>query len=47
MIAKGHGVSLRGDKNVLKLVWGFPGGPMAKIPCSESRGPGFKPWSGN
>ena len=27
--------------------WDFPGGPMAKIPCSQCRGPGFNPWSGN
>ena len=25
----------------------FPGGPVAKIPCSQCRGPGFYPWSGN
>ena len=25
----------------------FPGGPVAKILCSHSRGPGFDPWSGN
>ena len=24
-----------------------PGGPVAKTPCSQSRGPGFNPWSGN
>ena len=28
--------------------WGdFPGGPVAKTPCSQYRGPGFNPWSGN
>ena len=25
----------------------FPGVPVAKIPCSQCRGPGFYPWSGN
>ena len=25
----------------------FPGGPVAKTPCSRCRGPGFDPWSGN
>ena len=25
----------------------FPGGPAAKIPCSQCRGPGFNPWSGS
>ena len=25
----------------------FPDGPVAKTPCSQCRGPGFNPWSGN
>ena len=25
----------------------FPGGPVAKTPCSWCRGPGFDPWSGS
>ena len=25
----------------------FPGGPVAKSPCSQNRDPGFDPWSGN
>ena len=25
----------------------FPGGPVAKTSCSQGRGPGFDPWSGN
>ena len=25
----------------------FPGGPMAKTLCSQCRGPGLNPWSGN
>ena len=25
----------------------FPRGPLAKTLCSQSRGPGFDPWSGN
>ena len=24
----------------------FPGGPVAKTPCSQCRGPGLDPWSG-
>ena len=24
----------------------FPGGPVAKTPCSQCRGPGFDLWSG-
>ena len=27
--------------------WDFPGGPGAKTPCSQCRGPGFDFWSGN
>ena len=26
--------------------WHFPGGPIAKTPCSQCRGPGFDPYSG-
>ena len=25
----------------------FPGGPAVKTLCSQCRGPGFDPWSGN
>ena len=25
----------------------FPGGAVVKTPCSQYRGPGFDPWSGN
>ena len=25
----------------------FPGGPVAKTPSSQCKGPGFDPWSGN
>ena len=25
----------------------FPGGPMTEILCSQFRGPGLNPWSGN
>ena len=25
----------------------FPGGTADKTPCSQCRGPGFNPWSGN
>ena len=27
--------------------WNFPGGPAAKIPRPQCRGPRFDPWSGN
>ena len=30
-----------------KPFWDFPGGTVAKTPCSQCRGPGFNPWSGN
>ena len=34
--------------NLRKKVTGdFPGGPGAKTPCSQCRGPGFDPWLGN
>ena len=26
---------------------GFLGGPLAKTPCSQCKGLGFDPWSGN
>ena len=26
------------------LIWGFPGGPVVKIPCFQSKGNGFSPW---
>ena len=32
------------ERNELKE---FPGGPGAETPCSQCRGPGFNPWSGN
>ena len=32
----------------IKLAFGdFPGGPVAKTPHSQFRGPRFNPWSGN
>ena len=31
----------------LKVKRDFPGGPVAEILCSQCRGPGFRPWSGN
>ena len=27
--------------------WEFPGGPGTKTLCSQCRGPGVSPWSGN
>ena len=37
------------EKNEQKKVHNedFPGGPVAKILCSQYRGPGFAIWSGN
>ena len=33
--------------NAVKIRSGdFPGGPVAKTPCSQCWGPGFSPWSG-
>ena len=32
---------------VFKIARNFPGGPVAKTPCSQYRGLGFGPWSGN
>ena len=35
----------------IRLKWrsrkDFPGGPVAKTPCSQCREPRFNPWSGN
>jgi hypothetical protein len=37
-----------GGASVKELTcWDFPGGPGAKTPCSQCRGPGFDFWSGN
>ena len=40
---KGSGVVLSSVRSFRD----FPGGPMAKTPCSQCRGPGFSPWLGN
>ena len=50
-----HGLSKRhealflstGLKFKKKLRGDFPGGPVAKTPCSQCRGHGFDPWAGN
>ena len=34
-------------KKLSKKIRDFPGGPVAKTPCSQCRGPRFDPWSGN
>ena len=34
-------------KTLIKKILDFPGGPAAKTPHSQCRGPGFDPWSGN
>ena len=31
----------------IKMARDFPGGAVGKTPCSQCRGPGFDPWSGN
>ena len=38
---------LLGHRAKLIFSWDFPGGPVAKTPCPQCRGPGFNPWSGN
>ena len=35
------------DKPSSELLGDFPGGPVAKTPHSQYRGPGFDPWSRN
>jgi len=30
-----------------KNLWGFPGGPVARAPCSQCRGLNIDPWAGN
>ena len=32
---------------LLKKPRDFPAGTVVKTPCSQCRGPGFDPWSGN
>ena len=32
---------------VKSLSGDFPGGPVVKTPCAQSRGPRFDPWSEN
>ena len=36
-------------KLLLKTIsfWDFPGGPVAKTPCSQCKGARFDTWSGN
>ena len=31
----------------LNSFWNFPGGPVAKAPSSQHKGPRFSPWSVN
>ena len=33
--------------SIKKKYGDFPGGPVAKVPSSQCRGPRFNPWSGN
>ena len=49
-------VYLGGRNTILALIYlffkkyslgDFPGGTVAKTPCSQCRGPGFDPWPGN
>ena len=48
---KSRGSSIYVRTRIIKVLekkyWDFPGGPVAKTPHSQSRGPGFHPWSGN
>ena len=34
-------------KRIIKVKRDLLGGPVAKIPCFQCRGPRFNPWSGN
>ena len=34
-------------KHIKNKMGDFPGGPVAKTPRSQCRGPGFAAWSGN
>ena len=36
-----------GASKYIKQYWDFPGGPVVKTLCSQCRGHGFDPWSGN
>ena len=51
LVVSSHGEKREQTRFVLFLSehssWDFPGGPVAKTPCSQCRGPGFDPWSGN
>ena len=33
--------------SIFTITRDFPGGPVAKTPWSQSKGPEFNPWSGN
>ena len=47
------GINKQGDEGFKSvslfnmISWDFPGGPVVKTLCSQCRGPGFDPWSGN
>ena len=41
-----------GERDLIRFVYlkehtDFPGAPVAKMPCSQCRGPKFNPWIGN
>ena len=36
-----------GRQELISAMENLPGGPVVKIPCSQFRGCGFAPWSGN
>ena len=40
-------VMMQNNKQKLQAIWDFPGGSVDKTLCSQCRGPGFDPWSGN
>ena len=44
---KGHRGSIFLQQASASAIRDFPGGPVAKSPSSQCRGPGFDPWSGN
>ena len=46
---RGEGSRRQGENHlIINIIKGdFLGGPVAKTPCSQRRGPGFALWSGN
>ena len=45
-VGGGVSVNIKGAEVKTVALVGLPGGPAAKTPCVQCRGPGFRPWSG-